>query len=82
MKERPIEMPKCHEHDNDNKLKYWCEHCSKEICGNCQEFKHKDHQVILINDYVKSLKEHVRIDRQINYEMIFISIVFYSVKII
>ncbi|CAM2705333.1 unnamed protein product, partial [Rotaria socialis] len=58
VKDKPLQVPKCGEHnDEDQTLKYWCELCSKEMCGNCQQFKHKDHKFVLVTEYVKSLGE-------------------------
>ncbi|CAM4790158.1 unnamed protein product [Rotaria magnacalcarata] len=58
VKDKPLEVPRCGEHnDEDQTLKYWCELCSKEMCGNCQQFKHKDHKFVLVTEYVKSLGE-------------------------
>ncbi|CAF2228112.1 unnamed protein product, partial [Rotaria magnacalcarata] len=58
VKDKPFEVPRCGEHnDEDQTLKYWCELCSKEMCGNCQQFKHKDHKFVLVTEYVKSLGE-------------------------
>ena len=60
MKEKPPDIPQCDEHEQENhELKYWCEGCSKEICSNCQTYRHKDHKFILITDYCKSLQEKV-----------------------
>ncbi|CAF4672526.1 unnamed protein product, partial [Rotaria socialis] len=58
VKDKPLEVPRCGEHnDEDQTLKYWCELCSKEMCGNCQQFKHKDHKFVLVTEYAKSLGE-------------------------
>ncbi|CAF1268946.1 unnamed protein product [Adineta steineri] len=58
VRERPPEIPRCQEHEHDDdKVKYWCEGCSKEICNNCQQLKHKDHSVILVTGDVNPLEE-------------------------
>jgi hypothetical protein len=80
VKDRPIDMPRCEEHEHDDdKLKYWCEKCTKEICSNCQQFKHKDHPLILVTGYVKSLEEQVSIKVKFSYITGFKSI-YYSVS--
>jgi hypothetical protein len=58
IKDKPPEMPSCKEHSSeDEKGNYWCEGCSKEICGSCQELKHKDHKFIIITEFVKDVQE-------------------------
>ena len=59
--DRPAEVVKCQDHDIDDKAKHWCEICSKEICNNCQQMKHKDHRVTLLTGDVKPLEEEVSI---------------------
>jgi Ran GTPase-activating protein (RanGAP) involved in mRNA processing and transport len=57
VKDRPFDMPRCKEHDEDDKVKYRCEQCNKDICNNCHEFKHKGHPVILMIGDVKPLQD-------------------------
>ena len=60
IKDKPPEMPRCAEHTSeDEQGKYWCEGCSKEICGNCQLLKHKDHKFIIITEFVKDVQVQV-----------------------
>jgi len=60
VKDRPAEVPICQEHD-DHKVQHWCELCAKEICNSCQQFKHKDHPVVLVTGNVKPLQDEVNI---------------------
>ncbi|CAF4658285.1 unnamed protein product, partial [Rotaria sp. Silwood2] len=59
VKDRPSEVSKCQE-DHDDTVQYWCEGCSKEICNNCQQLKHKDHKVVLVTGDVKPLEEECK----------------------
>ena len=62
VKDKPPEMPACAEHTSEDvQGKYWCEGCSKEICGSCQQLKHKDHKFIIITEFVKDVQEQVSI---------------------
>ena len=68
VKDKPLEMPKCQEHtEEDEKGKYWCEGCSKEICGSCQQLKHKDHKLIIITEFVKDVQVQVSIKMKFFY---------------
>ena len=60
VRDRPPEILKCQE-EHDDKLQYWCEQCTKPICTNCQQFKHKDHPFVLITGFVKTFEEEVEI---------------------
>lgn len=63
IKDKPAEMPSCKDHTpEEEKGVYWCEGCSKEICGNCQQLKHKDHKFIIITDFVKDVEEQVQLN--------------------
>ena len=67
VRDRPPEMPTCKDHTpEEEKGTYWCEGCSKEICGHCQQLKHKDHKFIIITDFVQDVEQqvitHIRID--------------------
>ncbi|UJR09045.1 hypothetical protein I4U23_013293 [Adineta vaga] len=56
VKDKPVEVPRCQDHGDDG-LKYWCEQCTKEICGGCQQLQHRDHRFVLVTGYVKTLEE-------------------------
>jgi len=39
------------------KLNLFCENCELNICSECQNNKHKDHNVICLNDYWKKIND-------------------------
>ncbi|CAF1179977.1 unnamed protein product [Adineta steineri] len=56
--EKPPDIARCQEHEQgDDTLKYWCEQCTKQVCNNCQQIKHKDHPFILVTDFMDALQE-------------------------
>jgi len=60
VKDKPLEMPACKDHSpEDEKGKYWCEGCEKEICGNCQQLKHDGHKVVIITDIINDIEQQV-----------------------
>lgn len=62
-------MPKCKDHTPEEEQgTYWCEGCSKEVCGNCKQFKHQNHELIIITQFVQDVEQQVENYTNLKFE--------------